>query len=491
MAATPVASVDGVLPPPETIQASRAKLLRTVPPDGIGLSRTVEHLQNDVVPALSRSSRSANYYGFVTGGATDAAVYADKLAVEYDQNVQVHLPNDTLATDVEDAALGMICDLVDFAEDPWSHRTFTTGATASNVLGLACGREFVVREAARRGGIGVASVGQDGLVVAMRESGLDEIQILTTVPHSSLGKAASIVGLGRSCIKELGLYQAKHHFDFAALEAALANARTASIIVVSCAEVNTGFFATSGEDMRKVRSLADKHGAWIHIDAAFGFQARILPQNDPAYRAITDGVRDIDLADSITADAHKLFNVPYDCGIFLSRHLLLAQDVFRNAGAAYLNVASANDGERVIPSPLNIGIENSRRFRAFPVYATLVAYGRLGHQNILRNQISLARGIARFVALTPGFELLPRIPPSFDKTREQGLSRIYIVVLFRAVDDEINRQLVQRINNTRKIYVSGTQWDGMPAARFAVSNWQVDVDRDLALIKEVLLDVLH
>lgn len=65
-----------------------------------------------------------------------------------------------------------------------------------------------------------------------------------------------------------------------------------------------------------------------------------------------------------------------------------------------------------------------------------------------------------------------------------------MVVLFRATDDTLNKELVQRINATRKIFVTGTKWDGQPAARFAVSNWQVDVERDLALIKSVLMDVL-
>jgi hypothetical protein len=48
---------------------------------------------------------------------------------------------------------------------------------------------------------------------------------------------------------------------------------------------------------------------------------------------------------------------------------------------------------------------------------------------------------------------------------------------------------VKRMNSTRKLYVSGTQWEGKAAARFAVANWQVDVDRDLAVVKEVLEEV--
>jgi hypothetical protein len=53
----------------------------------------------------------------------------------------------------------------------------------------------------------------------------------------------------------------------------------------------------------------------------------------------------------------------------------------------------------------------------------------------------------------------------------------------------LNAELVKRVNCSRRIYVSGTQWEGKAAARFAVANWQVDVERDLAVIKEVLREV--
>ncbi|KAK4612398.1 L-2,4-diaminobutyrate decarboxylase [Fulvia fulva] len=477
-----------VLPAKDIIDNARTKLLYTVPTEGLGEDAVKHHLETHIAPALNRQSQSPTYYGFVTGGATPAAKHADHLAVEHDQNVQVHLPNDTICTDVEDAALRMVCDLLRLDHHDWQHRTFTTGATASNIVGLACGREYVIREAAKRKGkdVNAYNISERGLFTTMLELDLSSIQILTTAPHSSLRKAASILGLGRESVQDLGLYQTPHNFDFNALEAALQKPNTASIIVVSCAEVNTGFFATSGNDMHSLRSLATKYNAWTHIDAAVGLPARFLPSGDNTLSAIYDGVKDIELADSITGDAHKLFNVPYDCGIFLSRHLGLGMQVFQNVGAAYLATGLTSS----VPSPLNIAIENSRRFRALPVYATLAAYGRSGLGDTLKRQIALARSIAQFIASEPGFEILPRSPPSFNKVKEQGISRIYIVVLFRATDDALNKELVQRINATRKIFVSGTQWDGQPAARFALSNWQVDVERDMALITEVLRGVL-
>lgn len=213
---------------------------------------------------------------------------------------------------------------------------------------------------------------------------------------------------------------------------------------------------------------------------------------------ILEGCDGIELVDSITGDAHKLLNVvcgisrpmlfslsilkPYDCGFFFSRRLDLATDVFQNAGAAYLNVATSNGHGEAIPSPLNIGIENSRRFRALPVYASLIAYGRKGYAEMLFRQIQLAREIASRITKLDYLQLLPQ-------HSEPNFESIYIVVLFRAKDDTLNSQLVRRTNESLRVYASGTSWDGAPAARIAVSNWRADVAADAPLVDSVLQDV--
>jgi glutamate/tyrosine decarboxylase-like PLP-dependent enzyme len=476
-----------VLPSQEALQNARSSLLTSIPTQGIGFEQTQQHLQQDIVPGLNGNSKSPRYYGFVTGGATPIATFADKLAVEEDQNVQVHLPNETVATNVEDAALRMLCELLGFDPSHWSHRTFTTGATASNVVGLACGREYIVAEAAKRAGTS-ASIARDGLLEATRAASIHKIQILTTVPHSSLRKAASILGLGHASVIDVSSPSSPNpqHLSLPALKTALAAPNTASIIAISAAEVNTGLFATTGlSELQTLRSLADQHNAWIHVDAAFGLQARILPEHDPSYKHIVAGVAGLELADSIAGDAHKMLNVPYDCGFILTKNLPLAQNVFQNPSAAYLSTPGGHEG--AIPSPLNIGLENSRRFRALPVYASLAALGRAGYLSILERQIALARAIAAFILAHPAYELLPLADKS--SSSEERLARIYVIVIFRAKDERLNDELVQRMNGTRKLYVSGTQFDGKAAARFAVANWQVDVGRDFAVVKEVLEEV--
>jgi glutamate/tyrosine decarboxylase-like PLP-dependent enzyme len=470
---------ENVLPSADAFSNARSKLTSHLPAQGVGLEEGLRHLQEDLVPAFSCSSRSPNYYGFVTGGTTPAAALADHIVTAYDQNVQVHLPKETIATEVEDRALCLLCELLDFKPEQWPHRIFTTGATTANILGLACGREYVIAEASAHRTDAENSVGELGIMGAMRKAGLDEINILTTSPHSSLSKAASILGLGRANVKSLGQTNAPHKFDMQLLKKSLEQPGAASIVAVSASEVNTGLFATEGlEEMQELRKLCDMYGAWIHVDGAFGLFGRLLTSSD--YSFIAKSCEGLELADSITGDGHKILNVPYDCGFFFSRHRNIAERVFQNPNAAYLT-----SGNSDIMSPLNIGLENSRRFRALPVYATLVAYGKDGYREMVERQVNLSRGIAKHILESEHYELLPQI----DASQEEVLGNIYIIVLFRAKNEDLNKQLVDKIKETGKIYVSGTSWDGKPACRFAVSNWMTNVERDLPIIKQVLKEV--
>ena len=250
--------------------------LETLPRMGKGIEHTTFHLLHHIAPALSSCSLSPNYYGFVTGGVTPAARVADHIVGTFDQNVQVHLPQETIATAVEDRALTMLLNLFDLDPENWTGRTLTTGATSSNVLGLACGREYVIGKAITKyreqqqqihSNGEIVSVGEKGLLAACRAGDIENIHVLTTAPHSSLGKAASIVGLGRSSVVDVSKDEDGLTFDLSRLKAQLELKNTVSIVAISCAEVNTGRFATHGiEEYQAIRSLCDEYGAWIHVD---------------------------------------------------------------------------------------------------------------------------------------------------------------------------------------------------------------------------------
>ncbi|KAL4887181.1 pyridoxal phosphate-dependent transferase [Aspergillus karnatakaensis] len=466
-----------VLPDASSLARARASLPRSLDSKGIGYDSIRRHILEDIVPAFNYSSISPSYFGFVTGGVTPAALFADGIVSAYDQNVQVHLPDHSIATDVEFTALGLLVDLLKLDRE-WQNGTFTTGATGSNILGLACGREYVVRTAlARKGVTSTRSVGESGLFESMLAAGLTGIQVLSTMPHSSLVKAGGILGIGRANFIDVSRDSDPLRIDLNLLESKLSNSEKASIVAVSSGEVNTGRFATGGlAEMQTLRDLCDKYGAWLHVDGAFGIFGRILPET-PEFEVIREGCEGIELADSIAGDCHKLLNVPYDCGFFFTRKQGVAQDVFQNANAVYLTGGQTQS----VPSPLNIGLENSRRFRALPVYTSLLAYGSAGYQSMLQEQIRLARKITGWLFDHPRYNALPE---SNDK--QALLDKTFIVALVSAKDDELNRQLAAKMNETSKVFVSGTAWQGRPACRIAISNWRVQADREFAIVKEVL-----
>ncbi|KAL1836565.1 hypothetical protein VTJ49DRAFT_4926 [Mycothermus thermophilus] len=500
-----------------------------------GATATHTHLLTEILPALNLQSLSPRYFGFVTGGVLPVAEAADNLVSAADQNVQVYFPvpdsqgddddggggggagagnrtwTHSASTAIEDAALRMLIDLLNLDPDPdpdphphplhttttttttttsksktrpsrWPARTFTTGATASNILGLACARDALLL---RRDPS--ASVSELGLIGACRVAGVREIRILAAAPHSSIGKAASVVGLGRGCVRDVGLEEEPWRLDLDVVERELrmgVEDGVVHVIVVGAGEVNTGRFGTGVLDMPKLRSLGDKYGAWIHVDGAFGLFARVLPKTDE-FLELHAGVAGLELADSIAADGHKLLNVPYDAGIFLCRDASIATQVFGNHNAAYLSSTPSTDHSDTVISPLNLGLENSRRFRALPVYAVLLSEGRSGIAAMLMRMVRLARAVASFVRESKHYELLP----ADHENESEGDGKIFIIVLFRARDPALNDTVVDRINASGKMFVSGTVWEGRKAARIAVGSWRVDVERDVKAIKAVLTEV--
>ncbi|PTB78356.1 PLP-dependent transferase [Trichoderma longibrachiatum ATCC 18648] len=163
--------------------------------------------------------------------------------------------------------------------------------------------------------------------------------------------------------------------------------------------------------------------------------------------------------------------------MFLTRNLSVLQSVFVNPNAAYLSSGPSAS----TPSPLNVGLENSRRFRALPAYAVLLSEGRPGFAGLFHSMTQLSRRLAVFLRESPYYDLLP------DESGD--IEEIFIIVLFRAKDKELNDELVAKINATRQLYVSGTSWKGEKAVRVAVSNWKVDIERDFKVVTKILDDV--
>jgi glutamate/tyrosine decarboxylase-like PLP-dependent enzyme len=113
-----------------------AALPTSLPQTGLGVPAATDYLIDTLLPGVLQAQNGPRYFGFVTGGVTPAAQLADILSSSYDENVQVTLPGVTAATAIECRTLEMVLDLLSIPRDRYMGRTITTGATASNVLGL-------------------------------------------------------------------------------------------------------------------------------------------------------------------------------------------------------------------------------------------------------------------------------------------------------------------------------------------------------------------
>ncbi len=141
---------------------------------------------------------------------------------------------------------------------------------------------------------------------------------------------------------------------------------------------------------------------------------------------------------------------------------------------------------------MNMGIENSRRFRALPVYAVLLSEGREGLAAMQARMVHLARGIQEIVVSLPAYDCMGAEEVEAEATETGDGNKVafastHIVVLFWAKDDALNVDLASRINASRKMYVSPTTWRGRPACRIAVSSWRAD-KVDLAVVERVLVE---
>ncbi|KAG0267204.1 hypothetical protein DFQ27_008985 [Actinomortierella ambigua] len=430
---------------------------------GIGLEATFQELMSTLVPSLPNSV-GPRYFSLVTGGVTPAALVADWLTTVYDQNSILATQNVYSGqTQIEHQACEMFVSLLDLPTTQF-RAILTTGSTASNIEAVALGRQWL---GATKFGIDYSQDGYDGQVV-----------VLTNRAHATVYKAASMLGIGRKQVHEM----MGHLEDEGVLESKLqelARQGKAVMVVLGFGEVNTGIFPRPGA-VQRIAELCRQHGAFLHIDGAFGAFARC----SPSYAELADG---LELADSITVCGHKWLNVPYDCGFFIVRRDL-ERDLERvfSSSAAYLKPVPG-----VPTHPMNLSIENSQRMRALAVWATLRAYGRAGYQKIVEDNCRFAKTMHHWMKVerpdlwTVLEEECPlnivvfqaTSPPNKPAAEEE-----------KELEAEARRQeaVVKALNDTGVAAFSGTVWKSRPAIRAAISNWRTNIGKDWEIVRKVL-----
>lgn len=417
--------------------------LAALPEHGVGALAALGEFERDY-DALLSGSPGARYFGFVTGGGTPAALAADWLVSTYDQNTQRN--GDTCAATIELQAVDMLRQLLGWPA-AWNG-TCVTGATMANYVGMALARQWVGHQYGR-------DIAAEGVY------GLPPVPVFSASAHSSTLKALSMAGLGRQAIQMVPQQAGREALQVDALARMLRErGDQPSIVVASAGTVNTVDF----DDLAALAELKQRHRFWLHVDAAFGGVAAA----SPARRALMAG---IEAADSVTVDAHKWLNVPYDCAIAFTAHLPLQLEVFQNQ-SAYLPAPE--------PEPdhfLHLAPENSRRFRALPLWMTLKAYGREGYAEMVERHCEVAQRLGALIEADPRWRLAAPVRLN--------------VVCFAPVDaDAADVARVQKALHTDgTAYVSPSTLHGQPVLRAAICNWRTtlnDVERTFEALQRTL-----
>jgi len=244
-----------------------------------------------------------------------------------------------------------------------------------------------------------------------------------------------------------------------------------TIVCAQAGNVNTGAF----DPFEEAVAAAHEHGAWVHVDGAFGMWAAAVPSLAPLMRGYGH-------ADSWSADAHKWLNVPYDSGIVFVRDAR-AHHAAMTLGAEYYveTAGSERDGYNWAP-------ESSRRARGFAVLAALRSLGRSGVIDLVERDCALARRMAGLLAAGPRVSILN------DVVLNQ------VLVRFEATGDDPDgsagdtrtREVIAAVQRDGTCWLGGTTWAGRAAMRISVSGWQTtedDIDRSAAAILRCLAAV--
>jgi glutamate/tyrosine decarboxylase-like PLP-dependent enzyme len=269
--------------------------------------------------------------------------------------------------------------------------------------------------------------------------------LTSTLRHESLIRAVRLLGMGAGSVQAVPCTDAGT-VDLDALPGVLAAGGEApTILCLQAGDLNTGGFDPFGPACR----LAHAHGAWVHIDGAFGLWAAASPR----LRYLLDGAAE---ADSWATDGHKWLNVPHDSGFVFVADPRAHQAAFGQA----TSFALLSEGTR---RQLDWNPEWSRRARVFAVYAVLRSLGRSGIAAMIEQCCDVAAMLVSEIGALPGVEVVAH------PVINQGLLRFWD-------DDALTDKVAEAVRQSNVAWFGTTGWQGRRAMRVSVSNWRTTAD---------------
>ena len=269
----------------------------------------------------------------------------------------------------------------------------------------------------------------------------------STQTHSSVEKAAGVAGVGRANLRAVAVdenYAMRPDALRAAIEADLREGLRPFFVVATVGTTSSNAL----DPIRAIGEICREFGLWFHVDGAMAGTAALCPE----FRHLHDG---LELADSYAFNPHKWMFTNFDCDCFwvadraaLIRSLSILPEYLKNAATAAGAVFDYRDWH----------VQLGRRFRALKLWFVIRHYGVEGLQHHVREHVRLAQAFAKWVAADPAFELAAPAPLNLVcfRVREGG--------------DEANRQLLEKLNKSGRIYLTHTVLDGRYTLRLCVGQ---------------------
>lgn len=443
---------------PVLSRAAPGDLVRALPTEAPvepePFERIFADFENLVMPGITHWNHP-RFFAYFAISAAPVTVLAEALAAALDVNAMLWRTSPA-ATELEDVTLG------------WLRR----------MLGLPDAFHGIVYDTASIGGFTALAAARESLGLDVRTRGmagrtdLGPLRVyITEHTHSHIEKGAIALGVGRENVVKIPVDDA-----FAMRPDALARAidddRAAGRIPM-CAVATVGTTSTTSTDpVAAIRAVTRERHMWLHVDAAYGGPAAILPE----FRWLLDPAHD---ADSIVVNPHKWLFVPVDLSVLYVRDPEMLRRTFSLASDVLVSF------ETGVNNYMDYGLQLGRRFRALKLWFALRTFGVSGMQERLRRHIALAQELAQWIEAEPGWEVVAPHPLSVVCFRYAPAGRADgAAVDGRAIDAE-NQAIMDAVNATGEVFLSSTRLHGRLVLRIAIGNERTTRD-DVARAWELL-----
>ena len=334
----------------------------------------------------------------------------------------------------------------------------TDTASTSSLIALAAARQAAGVDAAQQGLTGRAEL------PALRVYASAEA-------HSSIEKACMTLGLGRDALVRIPTNE-RFELEPDALRASIAADRAAGRRPIAIVATLGTTSSTSVDPVAAIAAIAEAEGLWLHVDAAYGGVAAILPEERPLFRGW-------ELADSIVVNPHKWLFTPLDASLLLTRRM----DVLAEAFSLHPEYLRTLDRATPVRDYTDYTPQLGRRFRALKLWIQLRWFGLDGLRARIREHLALAEWFAGQVDADADWERLAPVPfatvcfhwrPAGWTGSDEAL-------------DDANAAIMDAVNRTGEVFLSHTRLDGRFTIRVSVGNLRTErrhVERAWALLRE-------